>query len=496
MKTKLSFSRVSLLLLTFVCSSTATTIAATQTISRLPKPLATEVFNLTGDMEVGLEINTRSPGASWAREGAEAAALLISVDGIYNQDLLLWAGDEFFQYRVMLGRLTKGRHTVSVAMNLPRSAAGARMAEIKSLRPLPFPPTHRSGDQQEDQLALAHSPILYARANSIDHFTDIPLVMYYEILRVSPERLESGLILPRGAQVPFLNGRSKKAGAQVSSLNGRSNKPRSGGTDLIVRYTAIFTNEDGGTQTVALLARWGRATDIEWVYEFRVRDGKIIEETYQGVSHETKAFTGPRTRGQHPLLAVASDNNNFSDLACSAVRFAPLPIRADLENATRESVMDRHPETYRVMTEELQREHRISPTPTGINIIADPRDYFYIEASSQQSGAALGFDVKVAGDSGTYSSDMGDPRLRIDRSGNFRTAVRLPHGVSPAAVETVRARCHASSQPAGNRGCRHMKLMRVLMLDESFVPRAILLQAQPESALAAGESRVFRISRD
>ena len=126
--------------------------------------------------------------------------------------------------------------------------------------------------------------------------------------------------------------------------------------NVIVRYTAIFTNEDGGTQTAALMARWGRATDIEWVYQIRVQGGKVIEETFQGVEHETKFFTGPRGSGSHPLLAVASDNNNFSDLACSAVRFAPLPFRARLESATRESVMDLYPQTYRVMTEELIRE--------------------------------------------------------------------------------------------------------------------------------------------
>ena len=127
MKLKLSVVRLSLLLFIFVFSSTATRISAAQTNSPLPKPLATETFNLAEDMEVGLEINARSPGASWAREGSEAAALLISVDGIYNQDLLLWAGDELFEYRVMLGRLAKGKHTVSVALNLPRSARGAHL---------------------------------------------------------------------------------------------------------------------------------------------------------------------------------------------------------------------------------------------------------------------------------------------------------------------------------------------------------------------------------
>ncbi|MGI9165889.1 MAG: hypothetical protein ACR2G5_05815 [Pyrinomonadaceae bacterium] len=452
MKTKLSFFSLSLLLLTFLYSSTPTHIAATQSISQLPKLLATETFILTEDMEVGLEIVARSPGASWVRKGAEASALSISVDGKDNQDLLLWAGKEFFNYRVMLGRLRKGKHTVSVSLNPARSAAGAQSAEVKVLRPLPLGAARTIADFDEEQLALAHSPFLYARANTIDRFTDIPLLMYYEILR------EAGGV-------------------------------------LIVRYTVIFTNEDGGTKTAALMARWGRATDIEWVYQIRARDGKIIEETYQGVEHETKCFTGPRAGGGHPLLAVASDNNNFSDLACSAVRFAPLPIRARLEKATRESVMDMYPQTYRVMTEELIREQRISETLTDINHIADPRDYLYIEAGSEQEGATIAFDVKVSGQSRVFSSDMSDARLRIDRSGNFRSAVRLPKDVLPTMIETITARCDLRATTAGVGRCKHLTLLRALMLDQNYVPRQFPLQAQPESSLEAGQSLVFKLGQ-
>jgi hypothetical protein len=448
MKTKLNF--FSLVLLLVICSSLPNRTAATQRKLENQEPLATETFNLTNEMDVGLEIQARSPGASWALERAEAAALLILVDGTYNQDLLLWAGEESFAYRVMLGHLKKGKHTVSIKLNLPRSASKAQIAEVKALRPLLFSPRSLGSTGHEDQLALANSPVLYARANTIDHFTDIPLLMYYEILH--------------------------------------------SGKTLIVRYSAIFTNEDGGTQTLALMARWGRATDIEWVYEFQVQDGKLIGETFQGVRHETKSFTGSRTAGQHPLLAVASDNNNFSDLACSAVRFAPLPFRADLQSATRESVMDKYPQMYRAMTEELQREQRISPTPTGINLIADPRDYFYIDASSEQMGAALGFDVKVMGQTEAFQSDVGDARLRIDRSGNFRTAVRLPHGISPASVESITARCDTTLQPAGQRGCNHLKLLRVLMLDQGFVPRMLSIQEQPEASLAPGDAKIFPLS--
>jgi hypothetical protein len=447
MKTKSTFFSLQLALLILIYTSTTMRLTA-QNISQASEALASEPLNLSEDAEVGLEIEARSPGGSWARPGAEAAALLVSVDGVYNQDLLLWAGDEFFRYRILLGRLSKGKHTLSVALNPSRSALRARLAEVKALRPLPLA-NDASKVDDDDHFALAHSPVLYARANTIDRFTDLPLLMYYEILH-------------------------------------------EGADDLIVRYTAIFTNEDGGTQTAALMSRWGRATDIEWVLQLRVRAGRIIEETYQGVEHETKSFSGSRIAGNHPLLAIASDNNNFSDLACSAVRFAPLPTRARLETATRESVMDAYPQSYRVMTEELTREHRISAEPADINTIADPREYLYIEAASEQKGAALAFDVKVAGQPGVFSSDMGNARLRIDRSGNFRTAVRLPKGVSPVMVETITARCHETAGPAAGRGCNNMRLLRVLMLDKSFVPHPLLFPAPPETSLLPGEVKVFK----
>lgn len=451
MNTKLIIFRNALIVLTVVVASASTSLVAMARGAQSPKPLATKTLQLSKEMEVGLEVEARSPGASWAMKGAEACDLSISVDGEYNQDLLLWSGDQITTYRVMLGRLSKGSHTIAVSINALRSAAGAQRAEVKDVRPLPLGTTQATRELLEEQLALAYAPVLYARANTIDHFTDLPLLTYYEILH-------------------------DRAG------------------DLTVRYTTIFTNEDGGTQTAALLARWGRATDIEWVYQFRARGQNILEETYQGVEHETKAFTGQRSRGHHPLLAVASDNNNFSDLACSSVRFAPLPVRARLETATRESMMDLYPETYRAMNDELIREHRISETPTDINTIVDPREYLYIEAVSIQEGATLAFNAKVSGRPQVFASDMGEPRLRIDRSGYFRTAVRLPSGIQPSQVASVTARCHATAKPAAERGCMHLKVVRVLMLDQNFVPRAMPLTTSPETSLAPDETKVFPLS--
>src|SRR5687767_14469368 len=174
------------MLLTAVCAPSSVVRAQNPCAPGVPgeaQPLASETFELAGDAEVGLEIDALSPDASWARKGAEAAALTVLVDGAYNQDVMLWAGEEAFVYRVALGRLRRGRHKVSVLLNRARTAAGARKVGLKEVRPLRVLVFPMSPAADEEQLARAYSPVLYARPNTFDHFTDIPLLMYYEVLR-------------------------------------------------------------------------------------------------------------------------------------------------------------------------------------------------------------------------------------------------------------------------------------------------------------------------
>ncbi|MGI8565007.1 MAG: hypothetical protein ACR2LZ_00845, partial [Pyrinomonadaceae bacterium] len=179
-------------------------------------------------------------------------------------------------------------------------------------------------------------------------------------------------------------------------------------------------------------------------------------------------------------------------LACSAVRFAPLPTRARLDAATRESVMDAEPWTHRVMSEELQRERRITDRAFTANTIADPRHYLYIEASAELTGAALAFDVQLDGDARIYPSDLNDPRLRIDRSVPFRSAVRLPAGTLPSQIEMIKVRCHETTQATDRRGCRRVKLGKLLMLNGEYVPRPLeQFSGLPESQLAPGEFVTF-----
>jgi hypothetical protein len=396
------------------------------------------------DSEVGLEITARSPRASWSKPGAEASAITIEVDGAYNQDLLLWAGDQRFVYRVSLGELAAGRHRVTLRLNPARSAPETQSATLLSLRPLGLQrDLHHTAD---DLLALANSPVLCQRPNTVDHYSDLPLLMYYEISRPNKEEIQ-------------------------------------------VRYTTIFSNEDGGTPTAALMARWGRAADIEWVYEFRARGGKIIEESYQAVSHEKKPFTGKRINGNHPVLSVVSDNNNFSDEIHSPVRFALLPMAADLSYATRESVIDANPSINRVVADELAREGKIKSDPTDDQSISDPRNYVYIDLHAIQNGTAISVEAVSAKNAETSKSDRNDPKLRIDRSGYFRTAVRLSSAGSAALVTSVTVNCHSSVA----HECGAVEVRSVAILDQDYKPRFLPIHRLPPETIKANEKLTVRV---
>lgn len=86
----------------------------------------------------------------------------------------------------------------------------------------------------------------------------------------------------------------------------------------------MWSNEDGGTDTPALMARWGRSTDIEWVYRVEVdQNGNRVAGSgvYQAANHQTLPFAG-QYDGTHPLLETCTSNNNMCDTVDNPMRFA------------------------------------------------------------------------------------------------------------------------------------------------------------------------------
>src|SRR3989442_12985958 len=287
-------------------------------------PLAEQSFSLDHTAEVVATLHARCDGCDWGVEGREGAAVTIAVDGRYRAHVMLTRGEDDAEYRVLLGRYGRGKHTVTVASDPSASAPGVGAVHVSRVDVASI------GEHAPSYEALAHAPILHARPNTIGHFTDVPLLMWYE---TGPA--------PRGRSY---------------------------------RYSVIFSNEDGGTQTDRLMATWGRTTDIEFVYGVEIDEaGQILAEEFQGAGHEVPAFKG-RHEARHPLLWVSTDNNMVSESGPTRIRYAPAPVKFDLTDVSREAVMDANPWTYAIAAFEMRREGKIvDAAPPGHNAIPDPR---------------------------------------------------------------------------------------------------------------------------
>ena len=326
-----------------------------------------------------------------------ATALDIVVDGDVRTTILLFGKVGHGPYVALLHALPAGRHEIT-AQPSPYWAWPAT-ASPPALTAAPAP----------DSIVIAHAPALWLRSDTIGVSTDLPLAMYAEDTRVN-------------------------------------------GTGVL-RYTVIFSNEDGGTATPALLARWGRTTDIDLAYEEEWRGGRIVGSRYQAPDHKVIEYAGTR-EGGHPSLVDATLNNVFLDRGRTAVRIMMVPTLVDLETATRESVMDKAPWIYRRMADELQEEGKSA-------VYGDVREYLYVDAKLTLSDGAVA--AVARGADGTWrSSDRGSRDLAVDRNGWVRIAI--PHARGATDVGFV---CYPAKATAGR--CR-VEIGRVLSLDDGYKP--------------------------
>lgn len=186
------------------------------------------------------------------------------------------------------------------------------------------------------------------------------------------------------------------------------------------------------------------------------------------------------------------------------MRFTLRPVGVDLSKHSREWVMDQHPWTHTIMAEEMTREGKITTERTLGARIADLRSYLYVDAASnQQNGALLSFALKLKNDPKWYSSDLGIGYYRIDRSGYFRTTIRLPQGVTPDKIERLAARCDLTGNPrskeeiskAAAARCELSAINKVFLLDDNFQPGAALSVRSVPLALPFGEAAEIQVGR-
>ena len=276
-----------------------------------------------------------------------------------------------------------------------------------------------------------------------------------------------------------------------------------------LRYSVVFSNEDGGTPPDRLLATWGRLTDIEYIYGIEIdATGTVIEETFQGKDHQIVPFKG-RREGRHPLLYVITDNNMVQDAGATLQRHAPAPIAFDLRAVSREAVMDANPWTYAVTAAEARREGRVASAPApGSKQIVDPSRYAVLEACTAPADAGFAmftFSLSIAGPSGIreFDSTGGVPQYKINRSpsefpnGCFRGAVALPRGTRGSDIVGVRVRAEkrqprkgeAPNPAAGPAHLRHIN--RLFLMDEHDLPAANLFSWTGDAPIELNRPGVF-----
>ena len=404
--------------------------------------LRVETFDLKAPAEVHAVVTARCAACDWGVRGREAAVLTVTVDGRESQDLVLARGAETAEYAVALGPAASGKHRVSIGLDRKATAPVARDVVVEGVRIVVIP------RDDPRYLAAAFAPMLYARPDALARFSDVPLLLWYEI-----DPLSSG---------------------------------------QRIRYSVVFSNEDGGTPADRLMATWGRLTDIEFVYGVELdASGRVVSESYQGRDHETLAFRGRRL-GRHPLLWVATENNMLAETGRGRHRIAPAPFAFDLASVSREAVMDAHPWTYRVSSEEARREGRVREgARPGSRAVPDPRQFVYVEACAEVKDAALTFAVATRDSDGRlvwHESNGDEPRYRIQRSadhfpnGCFRGAVALPAGTRDADIAGLRFRAYTRDPdegekplPPGSATARLTRVNRLFRLSEDYLPERTLL---------------------
>lgn len=376
-----------------------------------------EKFMVTDpNSEIVASISLTAPGADWARKGREGVLVRILLDGKPRGHAWVFGEAKGEPVNVFLGRLPAGDHTLAVepakseSANLPLETGAIRVSEISP--------------SDARYQAVANAPVIIARADTLGRFSDVPMLAYYE----------------------------EDKGA--------------------LRYTIIFSNEDGGTSTRDLMARWGRTTDIEFVYQVTPATGATL---IQAKGHKEVPYSGSY-EGRHPSLEVSTLNNMVAPgSAAGKLDFRLLPEPAAL-TGSRETVMDRHPWTYAVASKELLREYKLRKFGEAVDEnISDPRNYLVTELNSAPEATGLQVVIRLKDGRALYGSARGMVDGYVTRPGWIRMATELPPGTHLADIAGLFLDCILTPDTKERKGARDGSCAlkapgRVMMLGPDYAP--------------------------
>jgi hypothetical protein len=419
--------------------------AAGRTAQTPERVLYRTTVSLSREGEAHLRLRAAAPGCDWGVKGRESAVVSLTVDGERNQEIVLFRGATTQDYDALLGPLSAGKHDIAVTFRPDLSPSGVSEPRIEKMTVLP------KGKDERERLAWKHSPLLYGRADNAS--TDVPLVLYYDL--------------------------------------------RDEGANWHIIYSLIWSNEDGGTgnDLGSLVARWGRSTDIEWIYDVTIvkATGTVTKGLIQAAGHATVPFAG-QYRGNHPLLRTSTTNNMVADSGTSPLLFSLAPLRRiSSEKETREAIMDAFPWTHALAAKEMAREGKWeTPADPATIAASDIRNYLQVDYQAQFSGGALlAVRVRLA-DGREFFSDHGRRTDAIGRSGWVRTTVELPSDTPPASIKEI-----AFLRRDTGTGSAALTAARAFFLDREYRPQKPLRvwTSGPNVSGVVSSESPLRISR-
>ncbi len=277
--------------------------------------------------------------SNWQENGRESVVLRLYLNGEYQQDVILFYGEQTLDYSRLLGCLPAGAHTVTLELQRDMTPTGATRAVVRRAG------VYHIGKEGPLAMVYRHTPVIYGRHLTHPYestFTDTPLLLMYSI-----EQQEDR---------------------------------------MTIEYHMVFSHEDEGTPSGLLMSKWGRTTDIEWMHRVELdRDGKVLRHTYQGPHHVETAFAGLTDCGGHPVLQAATANGNFTDQPLSDYRYMLPPLlQWDRTCEPRERVMALYPFIHQVSNWEMNRQYELEqPVDRHSWKLADQRHYLFIHGLKQ-----------------------------------------------------------------------------------------------------------------
>ncbi|WP_232303691.1 hypothetical protein [Pseudofrankia sp. DC12] len=424
--------------------------------------------------DVILTMKTASPEASWGTMGSESAVLSLSVDGKYTSDVVI-ATTFAVSRSIDLGDLTAGSHNLQVKFDDDRSPSGTKTANVTDLKFSTLAAT------DDGYAASQFAPIVYGRSG-------------------------------QGATAD-INGPFQTAVTDTPMVAFHTETPATTPGNTILRYSVVYSNEDGAPSVPEMLAQWGRSAEINWAYQVEVDGGgKAVPGSamVRGQDGSTVPYTGGY-EGTHPVIQTCGLTNDVCGKTDGQMRYTLSALdNIDPENEAPERIMDDNPWTYWMMSQELIREGKTAedplddPSANPTRSAGDPRSYLYLVLRKSTQGATPNTDnawvgvtigIKLAGDPTIYRSDLGVAKWSLRRDEPAATAIELPPGTVADDIEQIRAVRVVGAGRDTKAKVQIESIERAFFLDADYLPQASFLFSPTQATLTSANPAVVLLDR-